>query len=699
MFETAPSQMSMAATRRKNLNRMFNPRSIAVIGASSDPSKAGSQALQALKGFAGGVFAVHPREASLQGIRCFSTISDLPEAVDLAIFAIPAAKCVEAAAEAASRGVGGVFIISGGFGESGSEGARLEEQLAEICQRTGLRILGPNTSGFINTHAPCVASFVPGVSKLSRGRVAVVAQSGGVNLSIAFQIEHLREGVSLAVGLGNAIDVTTADVLELLADDSNTAVIALHLEGVEDGRRLYERIRNVTPIKPVVAIVAGRADIGEFAVSHTGKLMGRRERTVAALEQAGAVVVNSTEDLAQAACILSYGRLGARPVTRIGLITGQAGPGLLIADGLKSAGLELPAFSEKTVAAIRDLLPPLTYLKNPVDTGRPGPTFASVVRSVAEDENVDAVLVFGLSEPAVLDPVAALHPAHIATGKPILFGALGMPDDLDQELAALRRSGLPTVVGPERLSLAAVVLDADARGRFRREDVSVDFAEPKLSLQPPFDEKQAKGLLAAYGIDVPASVMCSSVAEARDAFNRLRHPVVVKIAAHDVPHKTDVGGVILNVSDEKALMAALDKIARIPTSEPGKVLIEEMAPPGVEVIVGGVRDASWGPIVMIGLGGVMAEALADTAVRLAPISRSEASSMLEGLRAKALFSGFRNLPVCDKAGIIDAIIAVGQILCDYPELAEVEINPLRVNEKGAVALDALIIPQLRASAV
>lgn len=683
-------------TRSLNLLRMLNPGSIAVVGASSDPAKAGSQALRSLRSFPGRLVTVHPRETEIQGFPCYPTLAALPEPVDLAILAIPAEYCIAAAAQAAARGVGGIFVISGGFGETGEQGALLQERLSEICRTTGLRLLGPNTSGFINPHAACVASFVPGVDQLRAGRIAVVAQSGGVNLSLSFLLERLGEGVSLAVGLGNAVDVGSADVLNMLAEDSHTAVIALHLEGVPQGRALFETLRTITQRKPVVALVAGRSDIGEFAVSHTGNLMGSHARSVAALTQAGVVVVDSTEALAQAAAVLAYRRLPARARNGLGLVTGQAGPGLLIVDGLKSAGVAVPELSAATIAQVQGLLPPMTFVKNPVDTGRPGPGFAQIVRHVAQDERIDAVLVFGLSEPAVLDPVAALSPAMQQPGKPVVFGTLGMPEAVQPELAALRAAGIPAVLSPERLVLAGWVLDADSRAQWRlAQGLPSGRPASAAPLVGRFDEDRSKALLAGYGVRSPARRLCIGREAAVAAFSELQKPVVIKIAADDIAHKTEAGGVFLNVGDDVALDRALDAISRIPTTTPGRVLIEEMAPEGVELIVGAVRDPSWGPCVVIGLGGVLAEAVSDSAVRLAPIGALDVADMLDSLRGKQLLDGFRHLPVCHRASIAQVAMALGDLLIAHPEVSEVEVNPLRVYATGALALDALVVIEPR----
>ncbi|KGB80786.1 hypothetical protein JT55_16975 [Rhodovulum sp. NI22] len=683
---------SLERKRRDNLDRLFKPRSIAVVGASQDSAKAGSQALSTLAGFPGTLVAVHPRETEIQGFPCYPSLADLPEPVDLAILAIPAKFCVQAAADAAARGVGGIFIVSGGFGETGEDGARLEAELAEICRTTGLRLLGPNTSGFVNPSAGCIASFVPGVDTIRAGNIAVLAQSGGVNLSVGYLLDSLGEGVSIAAGLGNAADIGTGDMLELLAEDDNTSAIALHLEGVNDGRALYETLCRITPRKPVVAVVAGRADIGDFAVSHTGNLMGSRDRTVAALVQGGAVVVDTLDDLAQAVSVLARRRLPPKKNSAMALITGQAGPGLLITDALKSAEIDLPELGGATLERIASLLPPMTYIKNPIDTGRPGPGFPNIVQAVAEDMAVDSVLVFGISEPSVLDPAKALIPAFEATGKPVLFGTLGPAADLEQARNDLQASGTPMMLGPDRLALAGIALDADARHQWLLSQRGEQPVTPTAGqLSGPFDESAAKELMRSYGISAPRSVLCESREAAVRAFAGLDKPVVVKIASADVAHKTEVGGVILNVSDDAQLEKALDQIARIPTATPNRVLIEEMAPEGVDLIVGGVRDPSWGPCVVIGVGGVLAEAMSDSSVAIAPVGETDIAHMLDSLRAKQLLDGFRGMPRCDRDAIARVAIAIGRMLHEHPEISEVEINPLRVNEASAMALDALVV--------
>jgi len=682
-----------------NLARLLDPQSIAVVGASTSPEKAGYQALLTLRGFGGRLFPINPGATEILGFKAYRSLAAARDATgvapDLALLVIPAAGVLEAIRDAARAGCGGVLIVSGGFAEAGGEGAKLQEEIAALCRDAGLRILGPNTSGFVRPRTRCAASFAPGVEQIPAGPVAVVAQSGGVNLVLAFLVHRRGLGLSLAVGLGNAVDVDAADVLEHLAADADTRAIALHLEGVRDGRRLFDALRRVTPRKPVVAVTPGRADIGAFARSHTGNLIGAWDRRVAALRQAGVVVVDTTDEAADAVAALARGRIAPRPDPGIGILTGQAGPGLLIVDRLKAAGVSVPELAPESLRRIQSLLPPLTFIRNPVDTGRPSPAFPAVLRAIADDPGVDAVAVFALHEPAALDPVAVLGPG---VSKPVVFATTGLPESIAPTLAALAQIGIPAFGSPERLATAARALAEDARlaWRARHAPGSTPQTPPvPATLEPPFDEAKAKALVAAYGIPAPAGVACGTHAEAHAALAALRKPVVAKILATEVAHKTEAGGVKVGIDGPAALQAALAELDAIPLSGPRRYLIEEMAPAGVELIAGAVRDPSFGPVVLVGLGGTAAEALQDTAVRLAPLSEDGALEMLDELRGRRLLEGWRGTPPVDRAAVARAIVALGRILLEHPALAEIEINPLRASSGGVLALDALVVAGAR----
>jgi acetyltransferase len=677
--------------RSENLKRLFNPASIAVVGASTDPGKAGYQAVNSLRGFPGTLYPINPKSAEVLGFKAYPTLAAIGSPVDLVILAIPAAACVAAAREAAAARCGGIFIISGGFGESGAAGLKLQEELGAICRDTGLRMLGPNTSGFMNPPAQTFASFAPGVESLQPGRVAVVAQSGGVNLTLAFMLHAAGHGVTLSAGLGNAVDVDAADVLDQLAQDPGTRAIALHLEGVRDGRKLYEAIRRITAHTAVVALPAGRADVGAFAQSHTGNLIGSHARKVAALAQAGAIVVDSTDDLVDAAIALAAGRIAPKANPGIGLITGQAGPGLLIVDDLKFHRVNVPELGAAAVAKIEGLLPPLTFMKNPVDTGRPSPAFPQVLQALADDPAIDALLMFAIHEPAAVDPVAAL--AGASTAKPRVFGTMGLIGSIAPTLAALRAAGIAGFTSPERLALAGRVLaqDAAAQARLRGEVVAPAPASPAAPLSSGPNEFEAKALLNSYGIATPVGRACASHAQALDAFAALPKPVAAKILSLEIAHKTEAGGVLLNLKTGDELRAALARLDAIPLTGARAYLVESMAAPGVELIVGAVRDASFGPCVMLGLGGTAAEALKDTAVRLAPLVRADAQEMIGALRGKALLEGWRGAPACDQGAVERLLVSVSRLMHEHPEIAELDINPVRAYADGVLALDALVV--------
>jgi acetate---CoA ligase (ADP-forming) len=677
---------------RANLRRLFAPASVAVVGASASPEKAGYQALLALEGFSGDVFPINPKAREVLGRQAFPSIKAVGRPLDLVLFAVPAAACVEAAREASACACGGGLIVSGGFAESGAVGRSIQDDLAALCAQSEFRLLGPNTAGFVNKELSLTASFVAGADRIPRGGVAVVAQSAGVNLTVSFLLASAGHGVSIAVGLGNSVDIDAEEMLEFLADDPGTKAIALHLEGVAHGRRLYETLREVTPKKPVVALTVGQEDVGEFAQSHTGNLIGSYALRRNALRQAGAVLVESTQELADTVAALSLARLPPTRNPGIGIVTAQAGPGLLMLDRLKSQGMSVPTLSAATQARVAERLPPMTYQKNPVDTGRPSAAFGDVLAAVADDAQIDVVIAYALHEPAALPAAEVLPAAAKRISKPILFGTTGSPDEIAESLGALRAQGVYVAASPEQLAQVAVGLARDAAMRSRRAPaVSPSKAPQGEELPSRCDEHAAKRLLEAMDVRTPRGVACDSHEEARDALQRLAKPVVAKILAAEILHKTEVGGVHANIADEAALERALAKLDAIPLVSKRRYLIEEMAPEGLDLIVGAVRDPSFGPTVTIGLGGTLAEALRDSATRLAPIELGEAEAMLNELRAARLFDGFRGGPPLDRKAVLESIVALGDFLCRNASVVAFEINPLRVYARGALALDALLI--------
>jgi acyl-CoA synthetase (NDP forming) len=657
---------------------------------------------RSLSGFPGPVALVNPRDGRMAPSVAAAVAAYGP--IDLALLCVPAAVTASALAEAAAGGARAAVVCGGGFAEAGAEGERHQEALARVAAETGIRVLGPNTSGFLVPGRGLTASFVPGAATVPAGRVAVVAASGGVNHALAFLLAEAGHGVSLAVGLGNAVDVGAPDVLDHLADDPATTAVALHVESVADGPRLLAAVARLTARKPVVALVVGRHDVGAFAQSHTGALATSWRTTRAALRQAGAVLVGSERELVDAVAALSLVRLPAG-ASGVGVLTAQAGPGLLLLDDLRGRGLSVPELTPATQAAVGELLPPLTYQRNPVDTGRPGPAFAGVLRAVAADPGVDVVAGYALHEPDALDLAAAVDAAEPET--PLVVGVGGTGPEARSARQALLTRGIPTMPDPTGVAtaVAALLSDAAARpdewqqgGHTATTRQYGHLADARVELGGPWDEDAAKAVVAALGVAVPPRRVCDDRAAAHRALASLGGPVAVKLLDAAVLHKTEVGGVRLGVRTPAELDEALDAIGA------ERVLVEAMAPPGIDLVVGARRDPVFGPVVLVGLGGTIAEALADVAVRVAPITPAIAERMVDELAGRALLDGWRGGPVLDRAALGRFVAALGSLLDAHPHLQDVEVNPLRVTVPthpagsagfpspvdGLIALDAVI---------
>ncbi|MDH6437409.1 acyl-CoA synthetase (NDP forming) [Streptomyces sp. SAI-144] len=669
------------------LDALFAPRAIAVLGASATPGKLGAAMTDSLASFPEPVMKVNSgRPDPDRGF--FPTVGEAAAAhgitPDLVVSCIPAAVTTHALREAAAVGARAALVCAGGFAEAGGDGARHQQALAEVVRDTGIRVLGPNTSGFLAPHRRLTASFVPGASDLEPGRVAVVAASGGVNHALAFALAEAGIGLRLGVGLGNSLDVTQADVLRHLAEDDGVRAVALHVETAAEGRRLTEAVRRLTDRVPVVALVVGRSDIGDFARSHTGALATSWRVTRTALRQAGAVLVDDERDLVDAVTALSRVRLPANPRPGIGLVTAQAGPGLLLTDDLRSHGIQVPPLVERTVKELRELLPALTYLNNPVDTGRPSPALTHVVERVSEDPAIDVTAVYGLLEPTAVDLPAVLTAARTAT--PLVAVVGGPVEQARRARRELGEAGIPCAATPASGSVMVRALVEDAAARTRLEAVVTASDAPTLPPPGPVDEHTAKTVLADLGIRTPVRRACADPAAAHAALDELDGPVVVKILDAEILHKTEVGGVQVGIRTHEELDEALIRMPASPA-----LLVEQMAPAGPELIIGIRRDPVFGPVLALGAGGTAAEILGDVSLRLAPLSANEAHAMLDELATRQVFLGARGATPVDRARLTHVLLALASLAAD-DAVAECEINPLRVLPDGdVVALDAVLL--------
>lgn len=677
---------------KHDLTPLFRPQSIAIVGASAMEGKAGYMAVKLLDTWSGKIFPVNPKEREILGHKVYPSLSDIGAAVDLVLLAVPATACPALLREAARIGARAAIIMGGGFGESGEAGARIQDELAAICEQTGIRMLGPNTGGYADPVNRLVASFSISYSLLRPGPVAVISQSGGISLILACMLENDDFGVSMTVGLGNSVDVDAADIIDYLVTDHNTRAIALYLEGLQDGRRLFESIKRATRHKPVVALTIGRNEIAEFAKSHTGNLVGSYALKTAAFKQAGAVVVENSNDLVDAASALSMLRLKPAPDPGVGLLIGQAGAGLLMLDQLKSLNVSVPELSDDGITRIAEQLPPMHYIRNPVDAGRPTPEFKEVLRIMDGEECIDSILIFVLHEPTALDPVALFRELE-PMNNPVIFGTAGVKRDIKEIWPQLLDLGVVPFKSPERAARGMRALVEDAKVQYRKTRYKkTDGKALKIKLHSgPMDEARAKEILQQAGIPVPKFAACEDHAAARRSFADFNKPVIAKVLNAAILHKTEVGGVHLNITHVDQLTDALNHIDGIKQRGRHHYLIEEMAGPGLDLIVGGLRDPVFGPTILLGMGGIMAEAMKDVTMRLAPLDQVDAEEMLTELKAGVLLDGWRGSPPVKRQAVIDVLLAVSRLMVDTPQIKELDINPLRCGADGVVALDALIV--------
>jgi acetyltransferase len=687
-FGVPVQRTSVAQERRMGpagLEALFEPRGIAVIGASASPGKLGAAMARSLETFPGPVMLVNQRRPDAAG-GMYRSVAEAVQAtgapVDLAVLCVPAPATAGALAEAAAAGAQVALVCAGGFAEAGGAGLAHQADVAAVVADTGLRLLGPNTSGFLAPGRGLVASFVPGADSIPAGNVSVVAGSGGILHALAFLLAGAGVGLHLGVGIGNGLDVSAADVLDHLAGAS-PGPVALHVEGVTDGRPLVEAVERLADQVPVVALVVGRNDVGDFARSHTGALTPVWRTARAALRAAGAVLVDDEREMVDALVALDKGRLAANANPGVGLVTGQAGPAVLFTDRLKTAGVSVPPVGSTTTARLNELLPALTHQCNPVDTGRPGETFSDVLAAAGADPAIDLLTIYALLEPGAFDLTAAVTAASDRLGPdgpPVVVATGGPPDDVAAARKSLAAAGVAAYDGVAGAVTGVRALADDAKARAARAEAgpAVRLLVPE-GFTLPVGEHEGKQLLTWLDIATPARQACDDRADSHAALARLGAPVVVKMLEPVVLHKARVGGVRLGVRTAAELDAALDALDAAGAT---RYLVEETAAAGLDLIVGARRDPVFGPIVMVGLGGDLAEDLEIVVVRPAPLSGATAEGMLDELRIDDR---------ADRAALVGAVTGLGALLAAVPELAEIEINPLRATVDGRlVALDVVM---------
>lgn len=694
------------------LRPFFNPSGVAIVGASADPHKLSHGILRnaVSHGFRGAVYPVNPKATEILGLRCYPDILAVPDPVELAVLVLPAALCPAVLDACGRRGIRAAIVISGGFREVGPKGAALEAELVRIARHYGMRLIGPNCVGTLDAHTGLNTTFIRTMPQ--PGAIAFVSQSGAICGGILEWTAGKGIGFSRFATLGNAADVTETDLLLDLAEDPNTRVIVAYVEAIRDGQRFIEVARQVTPHKPILVIKAGRTEAGTRAVSsHTGSLAGSMAAYDAAFRQAGVIRVDSVEELFNNALALAYGPLPRGP--RVAVVTNAGGPASLAADEVEQVGLAMPPTSPATQARLAEFTHPEAQLANPVDMlgGAEPPDYERAVSALLADEAFDAVLPI-LVPQALVDPVAVAEAigraAQSQAGEPKPVVACFMGDEIVRApMAVLRNYRIAPYLFPEQAARALGALWTYVQHRQRlladAEPTGARLIEPvKAAALPPerthLGEVDCRPLLTAYGVPQPRAALARTAAEAARLAAEIGFPVALKVVSPDIFHKSEVGGVALNLADEGAVAEAFEALlARVRSRQPDArlegALVAQMAPPGQELIVGMRRDQQFGPLIMFGLGGVYVELFRDVAFRVAPFSRAEARRMVAETRAGRLLAGLRGRPPADVDAVVEVIVRVAQMALDHPQIEEIDINPLIAYPagQGVLAVDARMV--------
>jgi acetyl coenzyme A synthetase (ADP forming)-like protein len=694
------ARAQVAATA--SLKAFFSPASVAVVGASATRGKIGSEVLHNLRaqGFTGRLVAIHPTLSQVDDVPAYPRVTRVPHAVDLAIVCVPAAAVAGVVDDCVEHGVKAIVIISAGFSEIGPEGAALEADIVAKIRRAGVRVVGPNCMGLVNTD-PAVrlnATFSPVYPPA--GRLAMSTQSGALGLAILDYARQHDIGLSTFVSIGNKADVSANDLLQYWAGDDRTDVILLYLESFGNPRKFSQIARRLGRRKPIVALKSGRSAAGaRAAASHTGALASSDVIVDALFRQAGVIRTHTIEEMFDVARLLVH-----QPVPkgrRVAILTNAGGPGILAADACEAEGLSVPRLSDASVAALRAMLAREASVGNPVDmvaAARPD-QYERALGVLLADEGIDAVLVIFIP-PLITkteDVARAVVRARAANpGKPVL--AIFMPSASAEALLA----PVPCFAFPEAAAVALARAAAHGEWLGTPESAPPDFHDIDISSARTLidralardggwlDPHDALALVAAAGIAVARGEVVATEAGAVDAARRLGYPVVLKGAGPEIVHKTELKAVVMGLRSDEAVARAWQELhARLGDRMTG-AFVQEMVRGGVEMLVGAVEDPTFGPVIACATGGTLAELVADSQFRLHPLGPADAADMVARLRASALLAGYRGASPADTPAFIDALLRVSALIGICPEIAELDVNPLSVLPQGVRALDARV---------
>jgi acetate---CoA ligase (ADP-forming) len=707
------SLISAASELKLDLDAFFKPASVAVIGASSDPKKLGYAVLKNLidGGYInqGRLYPINLSAEEILGLPAFPSVLEVPGLIDLAVIVIPYQSVPDSLRTCGEKGIPAAIVISAGFREAGREGLERELELIEIAKQYGIRLVGPNCLGVIDTFTPLNASFAAGTPP--SGPMAFMSQSGALGTAVLDIALAGRLGLSKFVSLGTKADVDEIDLLKAWSDDPNTRVIMIYSEGMTNGQEFIRTARQVTAEMPVVAIKSGVTQSGSRAVSsHTGSLAGSEQAYQAAFRQAGVLRAESMQSLFDIALAMGY-----QPQLkgeRIAIITNAGGPGILATDALERSGLTMARFKNETIKALQQYLPDAASAANPVDVlgDARADRYRFALEQVIADPNVDGMLV--VLTPQAMTEIEAtaqsIGESARDTDKPILACFMGEAR-VEAGIDLLQSMDVPNYPFPERAALAFQAM-AEYRKVLRRPAPEyVKFEVDHMSARAVIDrvrkekrvsigDTEARQIMTAFGLPIPESEIARNPEEAVEFARRIGFPVVLKIASPDILHKTDVGGVKVGLRSAEEVLDAFELMVYraqryLPEAHIWGCQVQQMVPPGQEVLVGMSSDPQFGPLITFGLGGIYVETLKDVTFRVAPISVQEAEAMLSEIRAHAILEGVRGQPPLDKKAIVDTLLRVSQLVEEFPEILELDINPLVVypQGQGAIAIDMRLV--------
>jgi acetyl coenzyme A synthetase (ADP forming)-like protein len=693
------------------LDAVLRPRTIAIIGASRSPETIGHQILANLLryGFTGTVHPVNPHAAAIHGVKAFPSIGAVPDPIDLAVVSVPRPIVQGVVEECIAAGVKGLVVITAGFREVDEEGAEAERRLTALVREHGIRMVGPNCMGVLNAD-PAIsmnATFAPVMPPL--GGAAFVSQSGALGLSVLDYAAEFGIGIAQFVSIGNKPDVSGNDLLLQWEHDENVRTILMYVENFGNPVKFREIATRIARRKPIVVLKAGRSKVGARAASsHTGALAASDTAVDALLTQTGVLRATSIEELFDIAMGFTAQPLPRSPRTAV--LTNSGGPGILAADALEPRGLALPELRAETVARLRPLFPPHASLRNPLDmiASARATDYRAALVILLDDPGIDSVMsIFvpplGVSQEDVAEAVVAA--ARTAADKPVfavLMGRKGLPEGR----AELNEAGIPAYTFPESAAraLAALVHYREFTERRSPEPraVPIDAERVRAVIHAAraagrnrLDEAEALQLIHACHIPVAPARIARTEDETAETAADLGYPVVLKVVSPLVVHKTDVGGVRVGIEDEAEVRAAWRQIhadvrAAMPLVPIDGVLVQRMAPHGIELIAGITRDPLFGPLVMFGLGGIFVEAIGDVVFRLAPLDDAEAAAMVGAIRSAPILDGIRGQPPADRAALADILLHLAQLATRFPEIAELDVNPLIPTRSGLLAVDARV---------